>query len=305
MGLTVDEVLSGVDLTGKVFVITGATSGLGLVTARGLASTGATVVLAGRDPQRLLSAAEDITSETPTAAVETVEMELDNLASVRSSAAELVARFPRIDVLINNAGVMFTPFGRTEDGFELQLGVNHLGHFELTRGVMPSLLDTGSARVVNLSSDGHHIFDIDLEDPNWERRPYDKFKAYGSAKTANVLFTVALDARYRDSGVRSFAVHPGTVATSLSRHMSRDDMKAMMGLGTASSEPAAERPRLDVISAEEGAATSVWASVSDDLTGLGGLYLKECAVSDGAMPYGTDPVRAEQLWMVSEQLCGS
>jgi NAD(P)-dependent dehydrogenase (short-subunit alcohol dehydrogenase family) len=119
------------------------------------------------------------------------------------------------------------------------------------------------------------------------------------------LFTVALDARYRDSGVRSFAVHPGTVATSLSRHMSRDDMKAMMGLGTASSEPAAERPRLDVISAEEGAATSVWASVSDDLTGLGGLYLKECAVSDGAMPYGTDPVRAEQLWTVSEQLCGS
>jgi NAD(P)-dependent dehydrogenase (short-subunit alcohol dehydrogenase family) len=305
MGLTVDEVLSGVDLTGKVFVITGATSGLGLVTARGLASTGATVVLAGRDPQRLLSAAEDITSETPTAAVETVEMELDNLASVRSAAAELVARFPRIDVLINNAGVMFTPFGRTEDGFELQLGVNHLGHFELTRGVMPSLLDTGSARVVNLSSDGHHIFDIDLEDPNWERRPYDKFKAYGSSKTANVLFTVALDARYRDSGVRSFAVHPGTVATSLSRHMSRDDMKAMMGLGTASSEPAAERPRLDVISAEEGAATSVWASVSDDLTGLGGLYLKECAVSDGAMPYATDPVRAEQLWTVSEQLCGS
>ncbi|MBB5165341.1 SDR family NAD(P)-dependent oxidoreductase [Mycobacterium sp. AZCC_0083] len=244
-------------------------------------------------------------SQTPTAAVETVEMELDSLASVRSAAAELVARFPGIDVLINNAGVMFTPFGRTEDGFELQLGVNHLGHFELTRGVMPSLLNTGSARVVNLSSDGHHIFDLDLEDPNWERQPYDKFKAYGSAKTANVLFTVALDARYRDSGVRSFAVHPGTVATSLSRHMSRDDMKAMMGLGTASSEPAAEPPRLEVISAEEGAATSVWASVSDDLTGLGGLYLKKCAVSDGAMPYATDPRRAEQLWMISEQLCGS
>jgi NAD(P)-dependent dehydrogenase (short-subunit alcohol dehydrogenase family) len=305
MGLTVDEVLSGVDLTGKIFVITGATSGLGLMTARGLASTGATVVVAGRDPQRLLSAAEDITSETPTAAVETVEMELDNLASVRSAAAELGARFPRIDVLVNNAGVMFTPFGRTEDGFELQLGVNHLGHFELTRGVMPSLLNAGSARVVNLSSDGHHIFDIDLEDPNWERQPYDKFKAYGSAKTANLLFTVALDARYRDSGVRSFAVHPGTVATSLSRHMSRDDMKAMMGLGTSSNEPAAKPPRLEVISAEEGAATSVWASMSDDLAGLGGLYLKECAVSDGAMPYATDPVRAEQLWEISEQLCRS
>ena len=269
MGLTVDEVLSGADLTGKIFVITGATSGLGLMAARGLASAGATVVLAGRDPQRLRSAAEGITSETPTAAVETVELELDNLVSVRSAAADLVERFPRIDVLINNAGVMFTPFGRTKDGFELQLGVNHLGHFELTRGVMPSLLNAGSARVVNLSSDGHRIFDIDLEDPNWKRRPYDKFKAYGSSKTANVLFTVALDARYRDSGVRSFAVHPGTVATSLSRHMTRDDMKAMMGLGTASAESAAKPPRLEIVTVGEGAATSVWAAVSDDLDGLG------------------------------------
>jgi NAD(P)-dependent dehydrogenase (short-subunit alcohol dehydrogenase family) len=305
MGRTVDEVLSGVDLTGKIFVITGATSGLGLTAAGGFASAGATVVLAGRDPQRLRSAAEGITSEIPTAAVETVELELDSLASVRSAAAELVARFPTVDVLINNAGVMFTPFGRTDDGFELQLGINHLGHFELTRGVMPSLLNAGSARVVNLSSDGHRIFDIDLEDPNWERLPYDKFKAYGSAKTANVLFTVALDARYRDEGVRSFAVHPGTVATSLSRHMSRDDMKAMMGLGTVSTEPAAKPPRLEVISAEEGAATSVWAAVSDDLADLGGLYLKECAVSDNAMPYATDPDRAERLWAISERLCGT
>jgi NAD(P)-dependent dehydrogenase (short-subunit alcohol dehydrogenase family) len=305
MGLTVDEVLSGVDLTGKIFVITGATSGLGLVTARGLASAGATVVVAGRDPQRLRSAAADITSETPTATVETVEMELDSLASVRSAAAQLGARFLRIDVLINNAGVMFTPFERTEDGFELQLGVNHLGHFELTRAVMPLLLSAESARVVNLSSDGHHIFDVDLDDPNWERQPYDKFKAYGSSKTANVLFSVALDARYRDRGVRSFAVHPGTVATSLSRHMSRDDMKAMMGLGTVSSEPAAKPPRLEVVSTEEGAATSVWAAVSDDLAGLGGLYLKECAVSDNARPYATDPLRADRLWEVSEQLCGA
>ncbi|MDT5359473.1 MAG: hypothetical protein QOC69_1235 [Mycobacterium sp.] len=305
MAHTVDEVLSGIDLTGKIFVITGATSGLGLTAARGLASAGTTVVLAGRDPQRLRSAAEDIESENPTAAVETIEMELDSLTSVRSAAAELGARFPRIDVLINNAGVMFTPFGRTKDGFELQLGVNHLGHFELTRGVMPSLLNTGSARVVNLSSDGHRISDIDLDDPNWERAPYDKFKAYGASKTANVLLTVALDTRYRDSGVRSFAVHPGTVATSLSRHMSRDDMKAMMALGDADREPSAARPKLEVISPEQGAATSVWAAVSDELAGLGGLYLKDCAVSDNSMPYATDPLRAERLWTTSELLCRS
>jgi len=170
---------------------------------------------------------------------------------------------------------------------------------------MPLLLNAGSARVVNLSSDGHRISDLDLEDPNWERRPYDKFKAYGSAKTANVLFTVALDARYRDSGVRSFAVHPGTVATSLSRHMTREDMKAMMTLGDADRDPSAARPKLEVISPEQGAATSVWAAVSDELAGLGGLYLKECAVSVNAMPYATDPLRAERLWTLSEQLCGS
>lgn len=303
MGHTVDDVLSDLDLTGKIVVVTGATSGLGLVTARGLASAGATVVLAGRDPQRLRSAVERITSEIPAAAVETVEMELDSLASVRSAAARLGDRVPRIDVLINNAGVMFTPFGRTADGFETQLGVNHLGHFELTRGVMPLLLNAESARVVNLSSDGHHIFDVDLDDPNWERHPYDKFKAYGSSKTANVLFTVALDARYGDSGVRSFAVHPGTVATSLSRHMSGDDFKAMMGLGTADREPSDEPARLEIVSAEEGAATSVWAAASDELTGFGGLYLKECAVSDDARPYAMDPARAERLWDVSEQLC--
>ncbi|MGH3644454.1 MAG: SDR family NAD(P)-dependent oxidoreductase [Mycobacterium sp.] len=301
----VDEVLSGVNLTGKVCVITGATGGLGLVAARGLATAGATVAVAGRDPQRLRSAADAIATETPAASVETVELELDSLASVRSAAAQISARFPRIDVLINNAGVMFTPFERTHDGFELQFGVNHLGHFELTRRVMPLLLNAGSARVVNLSSDGHRIFDIDFEDPNWEQRPYDKFQAYGASKTANVLFTVALDARYRDSGVRSFAVHPGTVATSLSRHMSRDDMKAMMALGAADREPSAPRPKLEVISPEQGAATSVWAAVSDELTGLGGLYLKDCAVSDSAMPYATDPLRAERLWTISEQLCQS
>jgi NAD(P)-dependent dehydrogenase (short-subunit alcohol dehydrogenase family) len=305
MTQTVDEVLSGVDLTGKICVITGATSGLGLVTAGGLASAAATVVLAGRDTGRLRAAAEAIKTETPTAAVETVEMELDRLASVRSAAAELSGRFPRIDVLINNAGVMFTPFQRTEDGFELQLGVNHLGHFELTRRVMPLLLNAGSARVVNLSSDGHRIFDINLDDPNWEQRPYDKFQAYGASKTANVLFTVALDARYRDSDVRSFAVHPGTVATSLARYMSRDDMKAMMALGTTGSEPSSAAPRLEVIPAEQGAATSVWAAVSEELAGLGGRYLTDCAISDTVMPYASDPLRAERLWTLSELLCRS
>ena len=305
MTRTVEQVLSGVDLTGRICVITGATSGLGLMTAKGLASVGATVVLAGRDPERLRSAADAITTETASAAVETVELELDSLASVRSAAVEIGARFPRVDVLVNNAGVMFAPYQQTKDGFELQLGVNHLGHFELTREVMPLLLTAGSARVINLSSDGHRIFDIDLDDPNWENRPYDKFKAYGAAKTANVLFTVALDGRYRDAGVRSFAVHPGTVATSLSRHMSKGDMKAMMGLGSADRDPAAAPPRLEIIPVEQGAATSVWAAVSGELAGLGGVYLADCKISENVAAYAVDPQRAEQLWTISDRLCGS
>jgi NAD(P)-dependent dehydrogenase (short-subunit alcohol dehydrogenase family) len=262
-------------------------------------------VLAGRDPERLRSAADAITTETAAAAVETVELELDSLASVRSAAVEISGRFPRVDVLINNAGVMFTPYQQTKDGFELQLGVNHLGHFELTRRLLPLLLNAGSARVINLTSDGHKIFDIDLDDPNWEQGLYDKFKAYGAAKTANVLFTVALDARYRDSDIRSFAVHPGTVATSLSRYMSKGDMKAMMGLGSADRDPAATPPRLEVIPVEQGAATSVWAAVSDELADLGGLYLADCAISENVAPQAVDPQRAEQLWTISERLCGS
>jgi len=305
MARTVDQVLFGVDLTGKICVITGATSGLGLMTAQGLASAGAIVVLAGRDQERLRSAAEAITTEASTAAVETAELELDSLASVRSAAVEISGRFPRVDILINNAGVMFTPYQQTKDGFELQLGVNHLGHFELTRRLVPLLLNAGSARVINLSSDGHKIFDIDLDDPNWEHRPYDKFKAYGAAKTANVLFTVALDVRYRDSGVRSFAVHPGTVATALSRYMSKGDMKAMMGLGSADRDPSAAPPRLEVIPVEQGAATSLWAAVSDELADLGGLYLADCAISENVAPQAVDPQRAEQLWTISERLCGS
>jgi NAD(P)-dependent dehydrogenase (short-subunit alcohol dehydrogenase family) len=305
MTRTVDQVLLGVDLTGKICVITGATSGLGLMTAQGLASAGATVVLAGRDPQRIRSAVDAITTETPTAAVEAVELELDSLASVRSAAVEINGRFPRVDVLINNAGVMFTPYQQTKDGFELQLGVNHLGHFELTRRLVPLLQNAGSARVINLSSDGHKIFDIDFDDPNWEQGPYDKFKAYGAAKTANVLFTVALDARYRDSDIRSFAVHPGTVATALSRYMSKGDMKAMMGLGTADRDHAAAPARLEVIPVEQGAATSVWGAVSDELAGLGGRYLADCAISTNVAPYAVDPQRAEQLWTISERLCGA
>ena len=204
---------------------------------------------------------------------------------------------------MNNAGVMFTPFGRTTDGFEIQFGTNHLGHFELTRLLTPRLVQ--GARIVILSSDGHRMCDVDLADPNWERREYDKFAAYGSSKTANVLHMVELDRRLRDRGVRACAVHPGVVATSLARHMTREDFASLNNITPA--EPDAQRVDVlrDFQMPEQGAATQVWAAVSPDLAGIGGVYLADCRIREDVAPYAADHAHAADLWELSEKLCGN
>ncbi len=311
---TTDEAIAGIDMNGKTVVVTGATAGLGLETARALAAAGARVVLAGRGETRRSVAVNAIAAAVPGADLETVELDLASLASVRAAAAELRDRLERIDVLINNAGVMFTPLTRTADGFEMQFGTNHLGHFAWTNLLEPLLLAGAPARVVNLSSAGHRIADIDLEDPNWESRPYNKFDAYGAAKTANILFTVELDRSLRDRGVRSFAVHPGNVQTDLVRHMDRADLKEMAAMagragksdksdasGTSDSAPSTP-PRLPFVQVDRGAATSVWAATSPTLADVGGLYLADCAISDQREDYSVDPARALRLWELSEQL---
>jgi NAD(P)-dependent dehydrogenase (short-subunit alcohol dehydrogenase family) len=204
---------------------------------------------------------------------------------------------------MNNAGVMFTPFGRTRDGFELQIGTNHFGHFELTRLLRPQLAAAGSARVVILSSAGHVMGDVDFDDPNWERREYDKFIAYGAAKTANILHAMEADRRLRDFGIRSYAVHPGTVATSLARYMSRDDFSQVRKLAVRNS-PEPSDGFLDFVMPEQGAATQVWAAVSPELAGRGGLYLEDCAVG-AAAPHARDERSAAELWELSEKLCAT
>lgn len=305
MGPTTDEVLAGITLTGATCLVTGATSGLGLETSRALASVGARVLMAGRDAARCEEAAARIRALVPGAAVETVLLDLSSLASVRRCAADVLARVDRLDVLVNNAGVMFTPLGRTEDGFELQLGTNHLGHFALTRLLEP-LLGAGS-RVVNLSSAGHSIADLDLDDPNWLRRDYEKFAAYGASKTANILFTVELDRRLRERGVRAYAVHPGMVATDLARHMDRADFKRMAAMSAAVTPPGGDRagtakPRMSFLGVEQGAATQVWAATSPSLAEVGGVYLADCAVSARHRSYAVDPDRARRLWDLSQHL---
>ncbi len=286
------DIVEGINLSGKVCVITGASCGLGRESARALAAAGAHVVLAARNPAALAEAAQWIAAEVPGAHTSTAGLDLTSLAAVRAAAAAIREIAPAVDVLMNNAGVMFTPFGRTRDGFEMQTGTNHFGHFELTRLLVPQLAAAGGARIVNLSSAGHVLGDVDFDDPHWERREYDKFAAYGASKTANILHAVAADRRLRDKGIRAYAVHPGTVATSLARHMSRADFSRLR-------TPIGER--LDVTTPDRGAATQVWAAVSPELTGRGGLYLEDCGVSDRAAPYARDEQRAARWWELSEE----
>jgi NAD(P)-dependent dehydrogenase (short-subunit alcohol dehydrogenase family) len=299
------QVVEGIDLSGKVCVITGASSGLGRESARALAAAGAHVVLAARNHDALAETFRWIDAEVPGARISTVHLDLTSLASVRAAATAIRDITPVIHVLMNNAGVMFTPFGRTHDGFEMQMGTNHFGHFALTLLLIPQLTAAAGARLVILSSGGHVMGDVDLDDPNWEHRDYDKFVAYGAAKTANILHAVEADRRLRDVGIRAYAVHPGTVATSLARYMSRSDFSHLRKYAAANASSRGEPTDgyLDFTTPEYGAATQVWAAVTPELAGRGALYLEDCHVSETVATYAQDAEHAQALWRLSEKLC--
>ncbi len=281
-------------------MITGASSGLGRESARALAAAGVQVILAARNTDALADTVRWIDAEVPEAQISTVRLDLTSLASVRTAATEIREATPVIHVLMNNAGVMFTPFGRTQDGFEIQIGTNHFGHFAFTRLLTPQLAAAAGARVIILSSGGHRLGDVDFADPNWEHRDYDKFVAYGASKTANILHAIEADRRLCELGIRAYAVHPGTVATSLARYMSRSDFSQLRKYVAATDE--STEGRLDFTTPEQGAATQVWAAVSPELADRGGLYLEDCRISDAVAPYARDAERAAQLWSLSERL---
>lgn len=308
---TTDEVLAGHDLTGTLAVVTGASTGLGEETTRALAAHGATVVMAVRDPERGRAAADRIRSVVPDARLELRELELASLASVRSFADGLLADHDRLDLLINNAGIMACPEGTTVDGFELQFGTNHLGHFLLGVLLAPALVAGAPSRLVSLSSRGHSFADVDLDDWNFERTPYDPFAAYGRAKTANALFAVGFQRRFGHLGVEAFSVHPGGIRTELGRDMTRETRAALFTrLADATAAAAGEFTWKTI---PQGAATSVWAATAPELAGRGGAYLEDCGIaavgdeaglSNGVMPYAVDPDRADALWELSERLVG-
>ncbi|MCB1217864.1 SDR family NAD(P)-dependent oxidoreductase [bacterium] len=303
---TADEVLAGIDLHGRLVLVTGASSGIGAETARALAARGAHVVMALRNMQKGEEVAAEIRKSTGNEAVELLQLELGSLAAVRSAAAEFLSRHDRLDLLINNAGVMACPFGHTADGHEMQFGTNHLGHFLFTGLLLPALLRSGSARVVNLSSRGHRFSPVQFDDIGFEQRGYDKWLAYGQAKTANILHAVELDRRFAAQGLRAFAVHPGAIITELGRHMSEQDIEQVM----------ARIQDTDTLikSIPMGAATSCYAATAPELDGLGGRYLADCQLAEinddpasaqGLASYAVDPGNAARLWELSEELCGT
>jgi NAD(P)-dependent dehydrogenase (short-subunit alcohol dehydrogenase family) len=311
---TTDEVLAGVDLRGKRVLVTGVSAGLGVETARALAAHGAHVIGAARDLKKAETAMEPAwVAAKNGGGVELLALDLASLASVRAAADRLQKAGKPLDLVINNAGVMACPLLRTSDGFEMQFGTNHLGHFVLTNRIA-SLLHEGS-RVVALSSAGHRYANVDLDDPNFVHGPYDPWVAYGRSKTANVLFAVAFDQRHRDRGVRATAVHPGGIQTELSRHLSDADMTALVQRLNADLA-AKGKPPLKFKSVPQGAATSVWAGVVAAADAVGGRYCENCQVttlvteepldpvSGGVRPYALDALRAEALWAKSEELVG-
>jgi len=302
---TTDQVLEGVDLSGRWVLVTGASAGLGQETARAVAAHGGNVVMGVRDLVKGETAAAPVRAAAARGAqVELREVDLASLASVRSFTNGVVADHDRLDVIIANAGVMACPESRTEDGFETQFGTNHLGHFVLVNRLRP-LLACGPARIVNLTSSGHRFSDVVLDDVNFEQTPYDAWQAYGRSKTANVLFAVELDRRGSSTGQRAAAVHPGSIMTELSRHLTDETLGALI------EARAGQETRWKPI--PSGAATSVWAGFFADPGLVGGRYCEDCGVAaltddptsaTGVRSYALDPTTAAALWLRSEELVG-
>lgn len=308
---TTDDVLGGLDLSGKRIAITGTSAGLGEEAARALAAHGASIVMLARDADANAQAAARVRAAVPGAEITTEILDLANLTSVRACGQRLVDEGTPIDVLINNAGVMACPFGRTADGFEMQFGTNHLGHFELTRTVLPALLAADAPRVVCLTSSAHDISNVDLDDPNFERAPYDAWVSYGQSKSANALHALGLAQRYSSSELVAVSVHPGAIRTSLGRHLDDELMNQAIERGK---QRAADHPEASTgrrfKTIEQGAATEVWAASATGMEANHGGYLADCGPGvEGANPgengfrsYITDVESSRRLWELSERL---
>jgi NAD(P)-dependent dehydrogenase (short-subunit alcohol dehydrogenase family) len=298
-----EEIVAGLDLRGKVIVVSGGHSGIGLETTRVLSNAGASVIVGSRDPQKAQEVLSDMRN------VVGLQLDLADPRSIGRFSEDFLSSNDSLNVLINNAGVMATPLTRDSRGYEMQFATNHLGHFQLTSRLWKALKNTQGSRVVTLSSAGHRFAGVDLDDPNFTARPYDKWVAYGQSKSANSLFSVELDQRGKEHGIRAFAVHPGRIlATNLSRHITDEDLKVA---GIRKENGVLTSP-VGIKTIEQGAATTVWCALSPQLNDKGGVYCANCDVSEiipdesqldaGVRQWAIDKPTAGALWELSEQL---
>lgn len=300
---TAEEVARGVDLSGKVVIVTGGASNLGMETVRVLSSRGARVVVPARDPESASKALSHM------AGVDVMAMDLLDYNSINDFAQNFRDRHARLDLLILSAGVMATPLFRDTHGHEGQFAVNHLGHFALTTAVWPLLRASSAARVVVLSSRGHQLGGLDLTDLDFKTRPYDKWLAYGQSKTANSLFAVALDARGAPHNVRAFSVHPGSILGPLARHLTDEEIDSFGAVDKSGA--AIVDPLKDMKNTQQGAATTVWCAIAPELSTSGGVYCEDCDIAAiesqgrfGVRPFAIDAQMAQSLWEVSAQMTG-
>jgi len=303
---TAEEVANGLDLSGKTAVVTGGASNLGRETVRLLSSRGARVIVPAREPDAAREALSGLEN------VELLPMDLLDPSSIAGFAAHIMDSAPSLDLLILSAGVMASPLFRDTEGHEGQFATNHLGHFRLTTALWPALLRAAGARVVILSSRAHQLGGLDLSDLDFRRRTYDKWLAYGQAKTGNALFAVALDARGAEHDVRAFSVHPGSILGPLARHLTREEV-AQFGAVDADGSAIVD-PDRDLKSPQQGAATTIWCATSPDLDGIGGVYCEDCDIAavvpdgqlggPGVRPFAIAPAMAEALWTESARLTG-
>lgn len=300
---TAAQVMEGVDLSGKVAVVTGGYSGIGLETTKALRKAGAEVVVPVRDKAKAETALAGVSAIT-------AEMDLADLASVYECAADIGDSHDRIDVLINNAGVMACPETRVGPGWEMQFAVNHIGHFVLTKALTPYLKNAGKARVVSLSSVGHRRSPIRWSDIHFTEEAYEKWAAYGQSKTANALFARALNRRLSCDGVKAFSVHPGGIMTPLQRHLEKEEMVALGWIDEAGEMPPAVRAIFKT--PEQGAATTLWCAISPQLDDRGGEYCEDCDIAEPmredsprwrhVAPWAVDDDAAARLWDETEKM---
>ena len=304
----VDEAAArgGADITAQVIVVTGGYSGLGLEVTRVLSAAGATVIVPARDAVKAAGALHGL------ARVEQEALDLADPVSIAAFADRMLSSGRVINVLINNAGVMAVPLNHDARGFETHLAINHLGHADLTRRLWPALVAGAGARVINLTSRGYRFSPVDFADPNFHAREYEKWAAYGQSMSAKAMFAIELDRLGRPHGVRSFAVHPGTILTDLSRHLTRAELIAM---GAADDSGAPLQPT-GYKTVAQGAATTVWAAIAPELDGHGGLYLDDVEIAPiidsstdlfgpGVDAWLIDPEQHGRLWALTDQLLES